>query len=103
MFTPDPEAQWYGVFFIRYCVFFLLSGCVNQVLAGSLRGVGDAKAPMVIMLLSFVVFRQIYLYIGTRIARTVYVVGFGYPAGWLMCMVLFVLYYKFSGWEKKVE
>ncbi len=101
MFTQDEDAMWYGVFFIRYCVPFLMAGPINQVVSGALRGAGDAKAPMFILLFSFVVFRQIYLFIGTKIARTVYVVGFGYPIGWIMCAILLTLYYRFSHWEEK--
>ena len=40
----------------------MLFNCVNQVLAGALRGRGDSVAPMVIMLFSFVLIRQIYLF-----------------------------------------
>lgn len=48
----------------RFCSSF------NQILAGSLRGSGDAKGPMCIMLFSFVVCRQIYLFFVTKIAFT---------------------------------
>ena len=66
-----------GVGFIHVNIFFLgLCNCVNQVLAGALRGRGDSMGPMVIMLLSFVLVRQIYLYIMTRyISNTPLTVG----------------------------
>ena len=37
--------------------------------------------------------RQIYLFIGSRIAYTPYVVGFGYPVGWMTCCVLELTYF----------
>jgi Na+-driven multidrug efflux pump len=55
------------------------------------------------MIFSFVIFRQIYLFVATHIVNNIYVVGFGYPAGWIMCSALFMLYYRFSGWEKRVH
>ena len=94
---------YYGVFFARFCLLFITCCCFNQVLSGALRGVGDAKAPMFIMIFSFVIFRQIYLFVATHIVNNIYVVGFGYPAGWIMCSALFMLYYRFSGWEKRVH
>ena len=93
MFSPDAEVIRYGVLFIRVNVFFLLFNCVNHVLAGSLRGRGDARGPMVIMLSTFVVLRQCYLYLVTRfVANTPLLVGFGYPVGWVSCCIIEILY-----------
>lgn len=50
MFSQDSSVIYYGVFFVRFCLLFITSCCFNQVLSGALRGVGDAKAPMVIMI-----------------------------------------------------
>ncbi|MEY8394184.1 MATE family efflux transporter [Lachnospiraceae bacterium 45-P1] len=103
LFNKDPEVLYYGTLFLRLCVFFTLTACVTQVYAGTLRGIGDAKTPMVIMLLSYVIFRQIYLYLITKVINTPYTVALGYPAGWIVCSLLTWLYYKFSGWEKKIH
>ena len=81
----------------RFCSSF------NQILAGSLRGSGDAKGPMCIMLFSFVVCRQIYLFFVTKIAFNEYTVGMGYPVGWIVCAILSFLYYRRSRWEEKVK
>lgn len=103
LFTPDPEVITFGVLFIRQNVFFLLFNSVNHVLAGALRGRGDSTGPMVIMLLSFVAVRQVYLFIMTRfIANTPATVGFGYPVGWTTCCILETLYF-FVKWSKKTE
>jgi hypothetical protein len=45
------------------------------------------------MLTCFVLIRQLYLFIGSRIANNPYVVGFGYPVGWMTCCVLELSYY----------
>ncbi|MCR5794662.1 MAG: MATE family efflux transporter [Solobacterium sp.] len=94
LFTQDADVIGYGVLFLRTNVYFLLFNCVNHVLAGSLRGRGDSRAPMVIMLTGFVAVRQIYLFVMTRfIMNTPAAVGFGYPVGWMVTCVLEVLYY----------
>ena len=71
---------------------------MNHVLAGALRGKGDSKGPMVIMLLCFVAIRQVYLFVVTHyIANTPLLVGLGYPVGWVTCCITELLYSKKKG------
>lgn len=101
LFTQDRSVIDYGVLFLRANVFFILFNCVNHVLAGGLRGRGDARGPMVIMLSCFVVLRQIYLFIMTRfVANTPLIVGFGYPVGWVSCCIIEIAYFRIR-WGKK--
>ena len=93
LFTRDEEVIYYGVLFLRMNTYFLLFNTVNHVLAGALRGRGDSKAPMICMLSCFVVIRQIYLFVGSRISYTPYVVGFGYPVGWMTCCAAELIYF----------
>lgn len=100
-FNDTPEVVRFGTLFLRLITPFYVLCCVNQVLAGSLRGAGDSQAPMFIMLGSFVLFRQIYLYIITHfVSNTIVPVALGYPAGWLVCSTLTFLYFRFAHWEK---
>jgi len=101
IFNQDPGVLHYGARFIQLMSPFYVLCCINQIYAGSLRGAGDAKAPMVIMLSSFVVFRQIYLYFGTKIIPGITFVALGYPAGWLVCSVLILIYYKRGKWRTR--
>lgn len=101
MFNTEPDVLAYGTLFIRTFTPFYTLCCINQVYAGALRGAGDAKAPMVIMLSSFVVFRQIYLFIISRVANTEVWIGMGYPFGWILASAACLLYYRFSGWETR--
>ncbi len=101
LFSKDPSVIEYGSLFLHANVFFMIANCVNHVLAGALRGRGDAKGPMIIMLLSFVAVRQLYLFIVTRfVANTPLLVGFGYPAGWICCCIIEVSYY-YLHWKRK--
>ena len=93
-FNGKPEVVEYGTMMLRWITPFYVLCCFNQIYSGALRGSGNSRAPMVIMLLSFVVFRQCYLYVVTHfISNTTLPVILGYPAGWLVCSVLTFAYY----------
>ena len=97
LFSPDPEVIRYGVLFIRTNVFFMLFNCINHVLAAALRGRGDSRGPMIIMLATFVGVRQLYLFLITRfVANTPRIVGFGYPVGWTCCCIAELTYFLYQ-------
>jgi putative MATE family efflux protein len=98
LFNQEEAVLGYGVYFIRLISPFYLIGSLNQLYAGALRGAGEARAPMVIMLLSFVVFRQIYLFVTYRLVGTLLPVALGYPVGWVLCSVLLSIYYYRGKW-----
>lgn len=94
-FNDKLEVVEYGSLFLSRITPFYILCCVNQVYSGALRGAGNSRAPMVIMLCSFVVFRQLYLYIMANfISNTILPIAMGYPAGWLLCSALTFIYYK---------
>lgn len=100
IFSPDMEVIAFGTLFIRTNILFTFFNCIVHVLAGGLRGSGDSRGPMVIMLSSFVVLRQTYLFVLTRyIANTAQLVGFGYPVGWMACACIEVCYFLLR-WPK---
>lgn len=103
LFSKDPSVIEFGVLFLRTNVFFLLFNCVNHVLAGALRGRGDARGPMVIMMACFIGVRQIYLFtVSHFVANIPVLVGFGYPVGWMTCCITEVAYW-FVRWRGKTE
>ncbi len=103
LFTKDQNVIDYGVLFLRTNVYFLLFNCINHVLAGALRGRGDSNGPMIIMLATFVVVRQIYLFLITHfVANTPAIVAFGYPVGWMSCCVCEVTYFMIK-WRNRLE
>ena len=102
LFTQDEGVIAYGVMFIQTNTLFVLFNGVNHVLAGALRGRGDSRGPMVIMLMGFVVLRQIYLFVLTRfISNTPRPVGFSYPVGWMLTMAMEVCYFLYIRRRRK--
>ena len=97
----------FGTLLLRWISPFYLLCCVNQILAGALRGAGNSRAPIIIMLSSFVFLRQMFLYVTTyciipwiqsftvleenvRLIMT----AMSYPLGWLRASVLMFVYYS---------
>lgn len=92
-FNSKAEVVQYGSMLLRLLTPFYVLCCFNQIYAGALRGAGDSKAPMIIMLISFVAFRQVYLFIMSRVCNEIVPIAMGYPAGWLLCSTLSAIYY----------
>ena len=92
-FNSKQEVVEYGALLLRWLSPFYVLCCCNQIYSGALRGAGNSRAPTIIMLASFVVFRQIYLFIMSRICNEILPIAMSYPAGWLMCSLLTSLYY----------
>lgn len=100
-FNAKPEVIRYGTLLLRWLSPFYILCCVNQVYAGALRGAGNSQVPMILMLSSFVVFRQCYLYVMSHfICNEVLPIALSYPAGWIVCSVTTLLYYRRAKLDK---
>lgn len=93
-FNQKPEVVAFGALFLRYLSPFYIFCCFNQVFASALRGAGNSKTPMVIMLGSFVVFRQIYLFAVSHIYNHILTIAMSYPMGWILCGTTMFFYYR---------
>ena len=92
-FNSKPSVVEYGKLLLLWLSPFYLLCCFNQIYAGALRGAGNSRAPMVIMVSSFVIFRQIYLFAMSRVCNEIIPIAMSYPAGWLVCSLATTLYY----------
>ena len=93
-FNSKPEVIEYGTLLLRWISPFYILCCLNQIYSSALRGAGNTRAPMFIMLCSFVAFRQVYLFAMSKIWNEIIPIAMGYPAGWLLCSALTLLYYN---------
>ena len=92
-FNNKEEVVAYGSMLLRWLSPFYILCCFNQVYGAALRGAGNTRASMIIMLCSFVFFRQIYLFIMSRIWNEIIPIAMGYPAGWLLCSLACAIYF----------
>ena len=75
--------------------------CINQIYSAALRGAGNSQVPMWIMLGSFVVFRQIYLFVvANYVANEIIPIALSYPAGWFLCSAATLIYYSRCRFDK---
>ena len=102
--SEEPGVILYGTMFLTYLTPAYLLPCFNQIYAGALRGCGKSGIPMVAMLLSFVAFRQVYLFImANYISNTIMPIAMGYPAGWLVCSLILIVAYKRNFTDEKLK
>ncbi len=102
IFNTNPEIIDYGTLFLRTLTPFYLFWCVNQIYAGAMRGAGNSKAPMFIMLFSFVLFRQLYLFVVFNfISKEIIPISMGFPAGWAISALITFVYYRKVGLSPK--
>ncbi len=112
-FNDAPAVVEIGTLFLRFSTPFYVLCCFNQIYAGALRGSGNSRAPMIILLSSFVLFRQAMLflvsnflvpYLASIITLTeqmrMLIVAMAYPTGWLLATILLAIYYHRVGFSK---
>ena len=92
-FNSKAEVVEIGTMLLHWLSPFYVLCCFNQIYSGALRGAGNSRAPMIIMLTSFVAFRQVYLFIMARMCNEIIPIAMSYPAGWLLCSTLTAIYY----------
>ncbi len=103
-FNAKAEVVMFGTQFLRTFTPFFLFACVNQIYMGALRGAGNSRTPMFITLGSFVLFRQVYLFVMSNfIINEPLPIAFGYPMGWIVCTVVATIcYHKYDFSKSKL-
>lgn len=101
-FNQNPDIIEYGKYFLRIISPFMLFGCPSFLVIAGLRGAGNSKIPMAINIFCYVVFRQIYLAIVSRIwPGELFPVAIAYPVGWVLCAVIVTTYFLKVGFGVK--
>ena len=95
MFSSESEVLDFAQRFITLQAPFYFFMCFNQTFGGALRGIGKSTAPMILMLFSFVLFRQAYLFtMKTFFGNPLTGIALAYPVGWVMCSLTLSIYYR---------
>ncbi len=86
LFNSDPAVVAVATRLLHIITPFYLFSSINQILAASMRGAGNSRTPMIVMLSSFVGVRQIYLYLMSNFGSNELIpIAISYPVGWFAC------------------
>ena len=100
IFTSDEMVIAAGYeFFIIYSTTRIILIFTN-VIPGGLRGAGDVKVATIACIGSFVVLRQIYLAIATKIVYSTTSIMLCYPITWAIAATIIIFHYRRSDWSK---
>lgn len=91
--NDKPQVVEYGTLLLRVITPFFLVSCFSHLYSGALRGAGNSRAPMIIMLSTFVGARQLYLFIMSRVCNEVVPIALAFPMGWILCSLATTIYY----------
>ncbi|HBG66211.1 MAG TPA: MATE family efflux transporter [Treponema sp.] len=94
VFNAEAEVVLYGAEFIRASASFYVICFCTMVVGQITQGLGFATVPTVIIFMGFVVFRQAYLFLVTRITAASLLVALAYPLSWPPTLVAEYLYLR---------
>lgn len=98
LFSSEPEVIEYGVKMLHIMIPFYPVLAITMLLSGALRGSGLTMAPMVIMVFSYTLARQVFLFFVMRISHSVEWVYWSYSVTWALSTILTYWYHKKSNW-----
>ena len=91
LFTANTAEMQYAQTRMFYmCLFFGLCGVMN-VISGCVRGLGEARLPLIISILCSVVFRITWIYTYAAQQGTIEAIYISYPICWGLCVLLNML------------
>ena len=103
IFTTDPsiiEAARTRMFYM--CLFYGLCGTMN-VVSGCIRGLGNTKGPLIISILSSVVFRVTWIYTYAAAKGTIESIYMAYPLCWALNTVLSIALFEWLFKKKEKQ
>ena len=94
IFIDDTDSIRYGSLFIRCTAPFYLLCAVCMLFSQVLRGLGDSLVPTIITFSGFVLLRQTFLFVATRLTPSFFVVAIAYPVVWIFTSLSMLVYFR---------
>lgn len=101
IFSKEVNVINYGVRMLRIMLPFYPILAITFILSGALRGSGSTLVPMIIMVFSFTVLRQIFLFIMMKLHYSIDWIYWSYSVTWFASALLSLLYYRYTDWLSK--
>lgn len=101
LFNPEEDVLYYAS--ILFCMMLPIRFLPGTIMlqAGVMRGYGDSRSPMLIMLIGYVAIRQIYLNIGWHYIQTIPFVMSSYVFSWIVT-ILWMSIYKHKKYDVRI-
>lgn len=101
MFTQEESVLALGMQICRFLAPCLVTYECIEVLAGAVRGAGDALIPTLMTLGGICLLRVVWLVTLVPVRHEITTVLVSYPISWVLTSILFVIYYLKGGWLKR--
>ncbi len=98
LFTNEPEIIQYGSTMLYTVVPFYFIYGLNQMFSGVIRGAGEVKVPMVIVLVFMCMFRVVWNAFILEIWEDPFAIYLSYPLSWILTFLVFYWYYHKGKW-----
>ena len=100
-FNDKAEVVEFGAFILRLMVCFYAFFGVSTVCTSAIRGSGNSRTPLIIILSSYVGFRQVYMFVVSNfISNTVLPLVFAMPVSWMLAAAASLVYLKVKGLQQ---
>ena len=101
LFSKSAEVIDFGARQLRIVVPFYTFLTITSILSGALRGSGLTIIPMFIMIFSFTILRQVFLFFAMKISGSMDMIFWSYAVTWFAAMIMTLIYYKKTDWIEK--
>lgn len=101
LFTPDANVIQEGMGILRVLTPCWVTYVSIEILAGAVRGVGDALRPMLMTCIGVCVLRVLWIFFVVPMAPSMTTVMVSYPMTWTVTSVLFIIYYLRGHWLRR--
>lgn len=99
LFNDNPEVIRYGVQMARSIAPLYMFLGLSHAMAGTLRGAGLTKIPMIVMISCWCVERVLWITLSINyIANDIRMVFYSYPITWATSTIIFFIYYIKTDW-----
>lgn len=101
LFTNDANVVTEGMNILRVFVPFYFTYVAIEILAGAVRGTGDALRPMLMTCVGVCVLRVLWILFVVPRSPNIITVVTSYPITWTATSILFIIYYLRGNWLKR--
>ncbi len=99
-FNKNQNVIAQGSLYLRVMTPFYFICAISQIYMFAMRGAGNSRPSLILMVSYYVVFRQIYLFIMERLCNELIPIVLSYPVTWVLCAATTAIYFYCIKLEK---